>query len=159
MYPVLNTISMSSTNIVNNNSPNGNGVVFLAGGGSLKMLYCIFQNNQNYLLCLFGGSLEVSHSFIDHPTSFSATLSISTTMNNSFIRTQTYFIVYPGSQFCKIPIQSQYTSNDSSMIWIGYFIFFVICVTLIILLNSYRRIATNLLTRNQLEDSLQNDFG
>ena len=72
---------MSYSNIVHNNSPY-NGVVFVEGGGSRKMMYCIFQNNQNTLFGVRGGSLEVSHSFIYHSASFSNENAVSTSNNN-----------------------------------------------------------------------------
>jgi len=64
-YSTSGTISMSYANIVHNNSPSL-GVVTGSGAGSRKMMYCIFKSNQNTLFCVNQGSLEVSHSFIDH---------------------------------------------------------------------------------------------
>ena len=57
---------MSYANIVHSNSPSQYGVVYVHGAVSKKIMYCIFKNNQNYLFYVNGGSLEVSHSFIDH---------------------------------------------------------------------------------------------
>ena len=85
-YSTSGTISMSYANIVHNNSPSQYGVVFVNGAGSKMMMYCIFKNNQNTLFCVNQGSLEVSHSFIDH----SGTLSygaVSTSNYNSFTNT------------------------------------------------------------------------
>ena len=74
---------MSYANIVHNNSPSQYGVVYVYGAGSRKMMYCIFKNNQNYLFCVWEGSLEVSHSFIDHSgSSFSTSIVVSTSNNN-----------------------------------------------------------------------------
>jgi len=64
LHSTSGTIYMSYANIVHNNSPSI-GVVYAWGVGSRKMMYCIFQNNQNTLFNLESGSLEVSHSFID----------------------------------------------------------------------------------------------
>ena len=64
-YSISGTISMSYANIVHNNSPSGNGVVYVFGAYP-EMIYCIFKNKQNTLFYVNQGSLEVSHSFIDH---------------------------------------------------------------------------------------------
>ena len=158
-YSASRTVSMSYANIVHNNSPSENGVVYVNGGGSPKMMYCIFQNNQNYLFCVESGSIEISHSFIEHSSSFSTSVSISTLTNNSFMKTQTYRIEYLGSHVCKIPSQSQDYSKHTDMIWVLYSIVLLLFVTLLSFLYFYRRIATNLLDRHHLEDSLQIDFG
>jgi len=99
------TISMSSANIVHNNSPN-QGVVYVTGDGSIKLLYCIFKNNQNRLFYIESGSLEVSHSFIDHTGQLSTSTSVSTALNNSFTQSNTYQIQFFKSYYCyaQIPV-------------------------------------------------------
>ena len=78
------TITMLFGIFVHNNSPSW-GVVYNNGAGSKKMMYYIFQNNQNYLFSVKDGSLEVSHSFIDHSeSSFSISTPVSSLTNNSF---------------------------------------------------------------------------
>jgi len=67
------------------------------------MMYCIFKNNQNYLFCVYGGSLEVSHSFIDHSESFSDG-EVSTSNNNSFTNTITYQLQFFNSLHCNADI-------------------------------------------------------
>jgi len=103
------TISMSYANIVHNNSPS-RGVVYVWGGGSRKMMYCIFWNNQNYLFCVYGGSLEVSHSFIDHSASFSTSTSVSTSTNNTLTHIITYQLQFFKSYYCNaqlpVPVPS-----------------------------------------------------
>jgi len=95
--------TMSYANIVHNNSPNY-GVIYCDGPGSMKMTYCIFQNNQNYLFCLWSGSLEVSHSFIDHSgSSFSTKTAVSQT-NNSLTNMMTYQIQFFNSHHCNADI-------------------------------------------------------
>jgi len=98
-YSSSGTESMSYANIVQNISPN-NGVVFVSGAGSRKMLYYIFQNNQNILFSVHSGTLEVSHSFIDHSLSFSTSLAVSTAINNSFSKRMTYQIRFFNSLHC-----------------------------------------------------------
>jgi len=101
------TISISFANIVHNNSPSAYGVVYAEGSGLglRKMSYCIFQNNQNYLFCLNGGSLEVSHSFIEHLTSsFSSSTTVSTDTNNSFTNRMTFPIQFFYSHYCNADI-------------------------------------------------------
>ena len=165
LQSALGAISFFYTNIVHNNSPSQFGVVYTHEGGSKKMKYCIFQNNQNYLFCVYSSSLEVSHSFIDHSTlSFSYMIPVSTATNNSFIKKTTYHIQFFNSHHCITDIPER--TNDipknistSNSPWIIYSIVCIMFVTLIAFLCFYRSIATNLLTRHQLEDSLQCDFG
>jgi len=103
-YSTSGTISMSYANIVHNNSPNS-GVVYVNGAGSRKLMYCIFHNNQNTLFCVWGGSLEVSNSFIDHSSSsFSRSSSVSTSNNNSFTNSITYQLRFFNSLHCNADI-------------------------------------------------------
>ena len=97
------TIPMSYANIVHNNSPSY-GVVYVEGAGSRMMMYCIFKSNQNYLFCVRGGSLGVSHSFIDHSTSFSTSTAVSISNNNSFTNTITYQLQFFNSLHCNADI-------------------------------------------------------
>jgi len=107
------TISMSSANIVHNNSPNIG--VICVQGGSKKMIYCIFQNNQDFLFSVREGSLEVSHSFIDHSESFSIHTAVSTT-NNSLTNRLTYQIQFFNSLHCNANISlPQRTFEKSSL--------------------------------------------
>jgi len=95
---------MSYANIVHNNSPSY-GIVYVSGAGSRKMMYCIFKNNQNFLFNVFGGSLEVSHSFIDHSaSSFSTSTAVSTSNNNSFTNTITYQLQFFNDLHCNADI-------------------------------------------------------
>jgi len=93
---------MSYANIVHNNSPSGFGVVNVNGAGSRMMLYCIFKNNLNYLFCVLSGSLEVSHSFINHWNTgfFSRSSSVLTSANNSFSIPITYQLQFFNSLYC-----------------------------------------------------------
>jgi len=105
-FSTTGTISMSYANIVHNLSPSW-GVVHVSGAGLRKMMYCIFINNQNYLFCVYGGSLEVSHSFIDHiSSSFSCSTSVSMTTNNTFTSIITYQIQFFNSHYCNADIHS-----------------------------------------------------
>jgi len=100
--------TMSYANIVHNNSPSL-GVVSVSGAG-LRMMYCMFQNNQNTLFRLYSGSLEVSHSFIDHSGSFSTSIAVSTSTNNSFTKKITYQLPFFKSHYCNaqlpVPVPS-----------------------------------------------------
>jgi len=116
-YSTSGTISMSYANIVYNNSPNNNvdGVVYVSGAGSRKMMYCIFKNNQNTLFCVYSGSLEVSHSFIDHSeSSFSNSISVSTSNNNSFTNRITYQLQFFNSIHCNADIPLPQRTPDQS---------------------------------------------
>jgi len=109
LHSTSGTISMSYANIVHNNSPSI-GVVYAWGVGSRKMMYCIFQNNQNTLFNLESGSLEVSHSFIDHSASFSTSTAVLTSNNNSFTNRITYQLQFFKSYYCNaqlpVPVPS-----------------------------------------------------
>ena len=110
-YSDSGTLSMSYANIVHNNNPSDYGVICVEGAGTKKMIYCIFHNNQNYLFYVDSGSLEVSHSFIDHSvSSFSRSTSVSTTNNNSFANRITYQFQFFKSHYCNaqlpVPVPS-----------------------------------------------------
>ena len=107
-------VSMSYANIVHDNSPKEHGVVFVEGVAIQTMNYCIFQNNQNYLFCVHGGSLEVSHSFIEHSSSISTRTAISTT-NNSLTKRITYQMQFFNSLHCNadIPIIMRETAKET----------------------------------------------
>jgi len=98
-YSFSGIISMSYANIVHNNSPN-EGIVSVESGGSGEMIYCIFQNNQDYLFCVLSGSLSISHSFINHSTLLSFETAVSTDTNNSFTNRMTYQLQFFGSLHC-----------------------------------------------------------
>jgi len=102
-YSTSGTITMSYANIVHNNSPH-QGVVQNQETGIRKMMYCIFYNNLGVLFYVNAGSLEVSHSFIDHSSTFSALTSVSTPTNNSFINRMTYHIQFFNSLHCNTDI-------------------------------------------------------
>jgi len=156
--------SISYANIVHNNSPSLKGVITVSGEGSRNMRYCIFQNNQNYLFCVVQGSLEVSHSFIDHSSfSFSKSTSVSTT-NNSFTNMMTYRLQFFNSLHCNtdIPETTGRQSQDVStipFIWITYSVVVILFFTMLACLYFYKGMATNLLERHELENRLQIDFG
>jgi len=113
LYSTTETISMSYANIVHNNSPSSKGVVTVWGGGLRKMMYCIFYNNQNTLFCVWSGSLEVSHSFIDHSETFSTSTAVSTSDNNSLTNIMTYQLQFFNSLFCNadIPLNDKTLKN------------------------------------------------
>jgi len=72
------------------------------------MMYCIFDLNQNVLFCVYGGSLEVSHSFISLTGALSVSTAVSIANNNSFSKRQTYQIQFFNSYYCNtdIPIRT-----------------------------------------------------
>ena len=95
--------TMEYANIIHNNSPSW-AVVYIHGAGARKMIYCIFQNNQECLFCIYAGSLELSHSFIDHSSTFSRSTAVSTEKNNSFTKILTYQIQFFNSFYCNADI-------------------------------------------------------
>jgi len=109
------TISMIFANIVHNNSPSGHGIVTVDGAGLKKMMYCIFQQNQNYLFSGYGGYLEVSHSFISHSElSFFTSTAVSTETNNSITNRSTYQFQFFNSHYCNADIALPERTLDHS---------------------------------------------
>ena len=109
------TISLSYANIVHNNSPSQYGVVSLWGTGPRKMMFCIFQNNHDYLFCVYQGSLEVLHSFIDHTGSFSTSIAVSTSNNNSFTSIITYQLQFFNSLHCNADMPLPQRSSEETL--------------------------------------------
>jgi len=108
IYSTSGTLLISYSNIVHNNSPTNYGVVSVYGsGGSKNMMFCIFQNNSNRLFYINSGSLEVSHSFIEHSSSFSSLTPVSTAINNSFMKRETYHIQFYNSLHCNTDFPEQ----------------------------------------------------
>jgi len=69
------------------------------------MMYFIFQSNHNILFYVNEGSLEVSHSFIDHlSSSISTSISVSTESNNTLTNRITYQIQFFNSYLCETDI-------------------------------------------------------
>jgi len=92
--------TMSYSNIVHNNSPSSNYGVIRVYDGSPKMMYCIFDNNQNTLFCVETGSLEVSHSYISYSALLSTSTPVSISNNNSLSKRETYHLQFFNSLYC-----------------------------------------------------------
>jgi len=107
------TKSMSYANIVHNNSPSMYGVLCVSDAETM-IFYCIFHNNHEYLFYVESGSLEVSHSFIDHTSSFSTELEISTS-NNSLTNRITYQIQFFSSLHCYADIPLPHSTFEKSV--------------------------------------------
>ena len=116
VYFSSNSGNMSYANIVHNNSPLTNGVVYIWGGFP-KMFHCIFDNNQNTLFNILSGSLTIFNSFISHSSTLSSGTTVSITNNNNSIDLdipleirQTYQFQFYNSFFCyaddPLPIQT-----------------------------------------------------
>ena len=114
-YSSYGTISMLFANVVHNNSPSNYGVVQAYGAGSRNMLYCIFHSNQNSLFSVREGSLEVSHSFIYHSGSFSTSVSVLTSINNTYTNRNTYQLQFFNSHYCKTDILPVLRSPDQTL--------------------------------------------
>jgi len=128
------TITMLFGIFVHNNSPSW-GVVYNNGAGSRKMMYCIFQNNHNYLFSVRDGSLEVSHSFIDHSeSSFSISTPVSALTNNSFTFRMTYKCEFFKSHHCnaEMPLIVHKPMNTIDQMHIRSFSFIIPIVILTI---------------------------
>ena len=115
---------MSYANIVHNNSPSDHGVVYVYGANP-KMMYCIFQDNQNTLFCVRSGSLEVSHSYISYSGLLSTSTQVSMANNNSLSKRETYQIQFFNSHYCNadIPIIPQTNVNTFHQLSLKSYIF------------------------------------
>jgi len=87
-----NSGTVSSANIVHNNSPSF-GVIYVYTG-TPKIKYCIIQDNRNKLFHVQSGSFEVSNSMISHSGMSS------TGINNSITITKTYHLPFFNSHYC-----------------------------------------------------------
>lgn len=99
IFFLSNSGTMSNSNIVHNNSPQDYGVIRVVGG-AIKILYCIFDMNQNTLFS-FLSSFELSHCFISHDGM------TSTGNNNSITKNPTYIFQFFGTHNC--------VSDDNSL--------------------------------------------
>jgi len=95
IYLVSKTFTVSSANIVNNNSPSTYGVI-RSNEATVRLEYCVFYMNQNIL---FNGPINVYNSFISHSGITSST------NNNSLTLYQTYRIEFYNALYCN-------TDND-----------------------------------------------
>lgn len=86
------------SNINNNNSPSGHGIIY-SYGGFPKMQYCIFDSNQNTLFSTVSGLLEVSDCSISH-IGLIFTYTPVTTSNSSIDKKPTYQIEFFSSRYC-----------------------------------------------------------
>jgi len=107
-----NSGTMYFINIIQNYSPN-EGIIRVYGG-SPKFHFCIFDMNLETLFYVAAGSIEVSHSFINHNGITSST------NNNSLTKRQTYFHFHFKSHYCNadnpIPKQSPFETPNTTPI-------------------------------------------
>ena len=79
------------------------------------MMFCIFKNNQDTLFYVHEGSLEVSHSFIEHSSQSLSYGAVSTSNNNSFTNTITYQLQFFNSLHCYADIPLGQRSLDETI--------------------------------------------
>ena len=104
-YSDSNAALMLYSNIVHNNSPLGNSIVFIKGAGPKKIMKCIFKDNHSFLFCVCECAIEVFNSFIDlSSVSFSSRTEVTTGTNNSFINRITYPIHFFNTLHCNTDI-------------------------------------------------------
>jgi len=145
-------------NIAHNNSPSY-GIISVLNG-YISLGYCIFSNNNNTLFYCEPGSIEVSHSYIYHSGLVFGNSSVITKNNNSFTQISTYLYEFLGSKYCTFPRIVQPNDNRSRKINALLYISLVLVFLFLLLFGlNNRRIARDLLAQNQLEKSLQLDFG
>jgi len=146
-------------NIIDNTSPSW-GVVYVRGGKP-TIDYCVLLYNHDTLFCIWDGFLEISHSFIVLTGSFSTSTEVLTSSNNTFSEIETYSIDFLGSMFCTntVHVNEQQKKGDSSIIFLISAISVISIIILLVFAMNYRMIASKLIVRHQLEDSIQSDFG
>jgi len=107
---------ISFSNIVGNNSPNNFGVVLIQGGDTdiLKMLNCIFIENQGILFWVIKGIIEVSHCYISHNGYSLFNTKVNTENNNSYTQLSTYQMNFFSSYFCKTELPKPTQTPESS---------------------------------------------
>ena len=93
--------TLTSSNFIENSSPQGNAVVTVEDDGNRFIYHCVFVDNQNVLFFLDYGSLTVNHCYISHSgVSFSG--SSINTVNNSNSLFGTYQISFYNTHVCDI---------------------------------------------------------
>jgi len=157
IYFQSNNSKMSYSNIINNNSPYSYGIIFITEGGSPILLECVFHMNANTLIYLNSGSIEITCCFIIHIGPLSAGNPIISN-NNTFTKRETFNIEFLGSKYCILEDEEPQPSIGLFSILLFIFLISVI-VFLFVFGLKHRRIASVLLERHQLEESLQGDFG
>jgi len=93
------TITISSSNIIENSSPSGEGVIYMEMQGNRCFYHCLFKDNQDVLFKLVLGSLVVSHCYISHSGSTFAGTAASTS-NNTESLIGTYEISFYNTHVC-----------------------------------------------------------
>lgn len=151
--------TMLFSNIVHNNSPLGDGILKIHGG-LLIIRYCVFNQNRNILFSLKSGSITVSDSYISHISIISTYSSMILGENISFISTHTYYIPFFGSFYCNTDKYSFENSMINNSIYLIISFSLVVLVTVFAFLSfRNKRIASILIKRRELEESLSIDYG
>ena len=102
--------TMSYSNIVDNDSPLSNGVIYM-DRGSTCLENCILSMNSNTLFNLVSGTLTLVDCFISHLDLFSESKEIITSNNNNFVLIQTLLIDFFSTNQC--PTDESNTDNPS----------------------------------------------
>ena len=124
----------SYSNIVNNNSPNGYGVI-RNHFGSYQISNCIIYNNLNILFYSYSGNLNILNCQIYHNSAYSLT-SITSFANISFNNIQTFnsitlnlnnlntFLCLGNYNETYLTSQKTFNKKESKTVFEGFFIFF-----------------------------------
>ena len=82
---------MKFSNIVNNNSPTGYGVIYNTVNGNYQLLNCIFLNNKDCLFYFDTGNLIIQDSYIYHLNYSIGNDLIHSNRNNQYLYTNSYY--------------------------------------------------------------------
>jgi len=105
---------ITTSNIINNNSPLQYGIVRVALTGSYSISLCVFRENDNTLFYVESGFLSVSSCFIHH-TGLYSVLTKAQTFNNSGIATCTFQLKFFKTLFCYAdsPVNNTNSEEDT----------------------------------------------
>ena len=116
-----NNRQLLNSNIINNNSPNGNGVIYIVSGGEYYIKYSIFLNNQNYLFYISSGKLFLENNLIQHNSGYFSSPNgqyITTNNNNSLTNNnlKTLILLHFGTIHCNVDYLNNNNNNQNSIL-------------------------------------------
>lgn len=92
-------------NIINNNSPKGNGVFLIQENGHYHFDCCIFDQNKNVLFHIFNSVLVITNSFICHDSKLYTGISPFQTNNSNFL-VPTFMFSFLNTYLCEVGAES-----------------------------------------------------
>ena len=105
--------TIARSNIILNNSPSYYGVIFVEKSDNYNLIQCIFDQNQNTLLYVSSGTLELNNCY--YLTGSSSTVGI---VSNTLLSTRINFFTYDSynTYYCSPSIDTQFKETPSPTI-------------------------------------------